>query len=321
MLAIFSAVAVYRGVPYFAQSPLLYSIAATLMFAIEVSLFEFCIRAIEGNLPPFLEKLPKQMARVFMDWVEEDPFYSTEEAGTPRGLLKFLHAAGTKVLASGFFLTIAWAIWQRYSCSDQTPFRAWITCARQAILPCILVVLIGLVYHLSTRSARVELSIAEKLFSTRHMPKDWIGPKDPLNITISVIAFFALYILLASLSNHIRLVSITMFAIACIDFNTRRLIKTRIEKYFADYEPLHEDANYRLIRRRREVIQEFLCKPHLWKEAARAGGCAIAFAIAMTGERSLSYVVLIITLIINEIVTARWRAERYTALLSLEARA
>lgn len=79
-----------------------------------------------------------------------------------------------------------------------------------------------------------------------------------------------------------------------------------------------EERDYDLISKRREVIRDYLYKkPHLWKEAARAVGCAVAFAIAMSGSRSVSYLVLMATLIVNEIVTWNWRAERDRALLPL----
>jgi hypothetical protein len=173
-----------------------------------------------------------------------------------------------------------------------------------------MVAIIGVVYYLSRHSAKVELALSEELFPAGHMPKHWIVPTDPVGITISVIFFFALYVGLAWMSDRIRIVSGLMLAIACIDFNTRRLINVRVDTYFNQYEPHPEDDDYKLIRERREVIRKYLHKPHLWKESARAGGCAVAFAVAMSGSRSVAYLILMATLIVNEIVTWKWRAER-----------
>src|SRR4029077_14422926 len=97
------------------------------------------------------------------------------------------------------------------------------------------------------------------------------------------------------------------------DFNTRRLINKRAAKYLTDkkYAPSRDDPDYSVICERRRVVHDHLYnKPHLRKEAARIDGCAIAFGLALSGAHSFSYVVLLFTLIVNEIVTWKWRAER-----------
>jgi hypothetical protein len=185
-----------------------------------------------------------------------------------------------------------------------------------------MVMIIGVVYALSRRNAKAELFIAEKLFPEGHTPSQWIGARDLMGVTISVIAFFAFYMALALVSDNVRLVSLLMLVTACIDFNTRRLINARVDIYLRNpqYASRPEDRNDNLLRETRGAIRDYLYKkPHLWKEAARAGGCAIAFAIAMSGARSVSYLVLMATLIVDEIVTWRWRAERDRALLPLLA--
>jgi hypothetical protein len=261
----------------------------------------------------------KRMAEFFMNWIQELPFFRRRELETPHGLLAFLDAAGGRVLEVGFFSSIVWSKWHHYSCSDSQPFKEVVKCSWQAILPCALVAIVGSVYYLSRHSAKVELAISDKLFPKGHIPDHWIVPRDPVGITISVMAFFVLYLVLALVSDRIRVVSFLMLMIACIDFNTRRLINARTEKYFdeSQYAPSPGEPDYNLIRKRREVIRDHLNKPYLWKEGARAGGCAVALAIAMSGLRSVSYVVLMITLIVNEIVTWNWRADRDRALLPL----
>jgi hypothetical protein len=186
-----------------------------------------------------------------------------------------------------------------------------------------MVVFIGFLYHLSRRRAKVDLLIAEELFPGGHVPNRWIGSRDPLTVTISLIAFFLLYVELTWISDNVRLVSLSMLVIACIDFNSGRLINARVDTYLTDpeYAPLPEDKDYSLICERRRIIRDYLYKrPQLWKEAARIVGCAIAFGFAMSGARSVSYVFLISTLIVNEVVTWRWRADRDRAFLSLEGR-
>jgi hypothetical protein len=234
--------------------------------------------------------------------------------------LTFLDALGGRVLELGFFLGIAWSKWHRSACSEVVPFKSRVSCWWEAALPCAMVGLIGIVYFLSRHSAKVELSIAEKLFPEGRLPDRWIGPRDPAGITISVMAFFALYIVLAFVSDNIRLVSLLMFVIACIDFNTRRLINLRVDAYFKDsrYAPHVWDPNYTLMLKMRDVIWDHLYrKPHLWKEAARAGGCVVAFGVALIGARSIAYLILMATLVVNEIITWHWRAERDSFLVPL----
>ena len=66
-------------------------------------------------------------------------------------------------------------------------------------------------------------------------------------------------------------------------------------------------------------------RPHLWKEGARIGGCAVAFGVAVGGHwfgkewaAPAAYLCLITTLLINEVVTWQWRTDRDRRLKSLE---
>jgi hypothetical protein len=266
----------------------------------------------------------KGMQRI-VNWLmslraDYDPFRKWEEIQTPHGLLALFNALGGDVIEILFFMGVAWTKWRRYSCPANVPLKQWILCSWQAVLPGLMVVVIGLVFHLSRRSANAELIISEKLFPEGRMPKHWIGRRDAEGITISVIAFFALYIGLAVFADHAWIVALFMFAVACIDLNTRRLINARggaylDEEKYPDYAPLREDHDCDLIHARRRIVQRDLFeKPHAFKEKFRVAGCACALDLALFGERNFSYVVLILTLIVNEIVTWRWRKERDCAL-------
>lgn len=142
------------------------------------------------------------------------------EVETPRGLLRFLNSAGGHLLEAGYFVGVA---------------------LKQKLLPGSLVLIIGAVFFLSRHSAEVELDIGEKLFPEKGLPKQWSGKRDAVSVTISVVAFFALYMALAWVSDKIRLVSFIMLVIACIDFNTRRLIGKTIEAYFTEYAPRDDE--------------------------------------------------------------------------------
>lgn len=272
----------------------------------------------------------QRLINLIMDWVfGGTPYKSDIDIKSPRELLRFWYSVGGHAIELGFFASIAWSTWLRYSCSKITPIQEWLKCSWQAFLPCGLILLIAFVYIQSRHSAKVELSIAEKLFPAGRLPNQWIGRKDPIAITVSVMAYFALYAGLAWVSDNIRLVSLFMLVIACIDFNTRRLINTRIRAYFDDakYAPDPDnDKDYELIEKRRTVVRKFLYeRPHLWKEAGRVTGCATAFSAAICGYlysiewmKLFSYLFLMLTLFSNELVTWWWRRERYHWLLDAE---
>lgn len=252
-----------------------------------------------------------------------DPFIKREDLETPYGLLALLHLLGGDVIVLVVFLGIAFEKWQRYSCSDTVPFKEWLACSWQAVLPGAMVMIVGFVFHLSRRSANAELLIAKKMFPDGRMPKHWIGGVDAKEITISVIVFFGLYLGMAYLSDHIVVVTLFMLGISCIDLNTRRLINARAGAYLDDpqYAPCKGDTNYTIINAiRRAVRHDLYGKPHMRKEKFRIAGCAAALALALSGKQSLSYVVLMATLITNEVVTWGWRDQRDRALRRAESR-
>jgi hypothetical protein len=193
-------------------------------------------------------------------------------------------------------------------------------------LPLFLIALFGLIYFLSRHSAKKELAIGKTLFPPGRLPND-LQLKDRMSIAIQVGGFVALYMVLAYFADHIMVVSFCMFVIACIDFNTRRQINERMRRYFSDpqYAP---SPNERGIQARRAVATWFLFDlPHLWKEAGRILGCAVALAISVSSyvenkeqQAALAYVVLIATMIINETITQRWRFARDRRLTAIQER-
>lgn len=120
---------------------------------------------------------------------------------------------------AGFFVVAAWT---NFSKNEGV----------NSVLAGLLVFVFAAKFRLSRRSAKVELAIGEKLFPAGRLPKDWSGSKEPVGITLSVIYFFVLYMALAWFANNIVLVSLVMFVIACIDWNTRRLIHKNIRRFF-----------------------------------------------------------------------------------------
>jgi len=186
-------------------------------------------------------------------------------------------------------------------------------------LALILLLVVGIVYYLSRLSVKQELAIGKSLFLSDRIPTE-LQLNDRLKITFQVISFLALYLILGFIVDYIVLASACMFIIACIDFNTRKQIAEKARQYFADadYAPSPDERGYAVINERRAVFTSFLFNlPHLRKEGWRAAGCAVALSVAVYAylrelERisSLAYIVLIGTLVLNEVITWWWRIDR-----------
>jgi hypothetical protein len=275
-------------------------------------------------------KVVERLVEVYMMRVEGDLYWRKGEIRTPRGLLNFLNCLGGYVLEVGFFVSAGIYNLRRFPClaNSYPDLTTAITCFWHALLPFAMVLVFGAVFFLSRLSAKQELKIVDEIFPSGRIPAKWPGSRDPLGITLSVIFFFVLYMALAWFAYDIRVVSFVMIVIASIDFNTRRMINKRFREYFADpgYAPEEIDGDREVIEQRRQVVRNFLfSRPHLWKEAGRVGGCAVAFSVAMAGYlyqmewlSSGAYLILIATLVVNERVTWLWRAPRDSELRKIQ---
>jgi hypothetical protein len=207
----------------------------------------------------------------------------------------------------------------------------WVTFVSETALPCLLLFLFGLIHGFGRQSIRLELSIGPKLFPPGRVPDDWGGPKDRVIAFLSVISFLLLFLMLTWFADNIKIASLIMFVLACNDWRTRYLINSGIGGYFSleKYAPRPGDKDYDLILERREVADKFLFKkPHLWKEAGRAVGCGLAFAVSLSGylrnTTSLdfaAYIILIGTLVLNEVITLRWRYRMFSEMRDIDRKA
>jgi hypothetical protein len=179
-----------------------------------------------------------------------------------------------------------------------------------------LLLLIGSIYYLSRLSVKQELKIVKSLFPQDRFP-DEFQLKDRIAITLQVTLFMALYLALGWAVRNILIASSFMVVIGCIDLNTRRLINEKMGRYFADaaYAPSPNEHAYHDIQNARSVLTWYLFElPQFRKEMLRVVGCAIALGVAAYGNYSsdkrldaAAYVILIATLVLNEVVTVRWR--------------
>ncbi len=257
-------------------------------------------------------------ARAYLRWWIGEP--NPVDIRDPRGLLRFLQALGPNIVEMAVFFGAASTIINQHACAEDLSTWGWLLCKRPAIPPAVLAVIIGAIFRFSRLSAAAELVIADNLFSESRRPETWGSAKDPIGIALQAIAFFLTYLAIAWLAGNLVAVSGLLLLVACFDWNTRRIIKKQMEKYFEDeaFDPLPNDANYLSISRCRDVVRWYLDKkPHLQKEALKVAGIAVSFLLAVAWDRcnhswmrTLSYTILIATLVVNEVVTLRWRSER-----------
>ena len=119
-----------------------------------------------------------------------------------------------------------------------------------------------------------------------------------------------------------------MLLIASIDLHTRYFINRHMKQAFSNsrYAPDQTDRDYQLINSRRQQVTMFLFeKPHLTKEAGCVTGCGIACILAAFGYLKHSelmnvfaYLVLILSLVVNEIFSQIWRSGLFRRLEFLE---
>jgi hypothetical protein len=219
-----------------------------------------------------------------------------------------------KWLAGTYFLGV---IFSRLHRSPEFAKGEWGALLASNGLQLFLIGIFGLKYFLSRHSARKELSIAPTLFPRNRMPDDWSAKKRAL-VLVAVLCFLALYLGLATYVDSIKIVSLLMFLVACNDVRTRYVINTDKRRYLADqkYKPSRNDPEYDEIETRRSIVSEHLFDlPYLEKEKACAAGCGIAFIVAIasgdsTIGRVAAYVILIVTLVVNEVITQLWRFDR-----------
>jgi hypothetical protein len=193
-------------------------------------------------------------------------------------------------------------------------------------LSLVLLLAIATKYFFSRISVKQELEIGKTLYPPGNIPDD-LQPKTVVEIRIRVVGFLALYWLLGLVSDHIFWASLILTIIACNDFRTRSVIDSNILRTFDDdrYKPDKNERGHQKILARREVIRwSFSKNINNMKEAFTAAGCAVACGMATFSYFGyadfaiVAYIILIITLTLNELFTLRWRIDRFRRLMAVD---
>jgi hypothetical protein len=228
-------------------------------------------------------------------------------------------------LGFGFFWTVFVLRLQKSTALEGGILRLenWINYISETALPCLLILMFGIILAMGRQSIRLELKYGPKLFPAGREPKNWGGPKDRVVVILSVLGFLVAFVMLTWFAENIRAASFIMLVLACNDWRTRYLIQMGIKEYW-NIMPEPEDKDYEIVRARRKVAKVFLYKqPHLWKETAKIAGCLLAFIIGMSGVFSdtTAYIVLLTTLVLNEVLTLRWRMAMFFQMREIDLRA
>jgi hypothetical protein len=193
-----------------------------------------------------------------------------------------------------------------------------------------LMTLLFVVLMLQLIATRIEVRkyflIATRLFGTRR-PIAWEKVDDHQTITMRIISVWILYLLLAWFIDDILIFSLLYSLVFVHNMWGYVSIRKNIRRYFADpgYLPANE-PNEEFIMRRRGVAEHYLFKvPHLFKEGLVAALLFAAFLFAVSTRFSLyktpdavPYIIVLFTLIGNEILMIKWRVERAKMLAPID---
>jgi hypothetical protein len=244
-------------------------------------------------------------------------FLTMEDPTTAEGYLKFLNRVSDLTITTTYFFKLFFSNLERGLSG----------------LPLALLLVIASKYFFGRVSVKQELEIGKTLYPPGKVP-DILLPKSRWEITFRVIGFLVLFGVLGVVSDHIVIASVILIAIACNDVRTRDDISSKILGTFSDeaYMPDSGSPGYSKIMARRNVARWYLDErehptyltPTTIKEVCCALGCAAAFLVAAYGyltNKQLdveAYLILITTLVVNEIITVWWRIERFRRLLAID---
>lgn len=244
-------------------------------------------------------------------------FLSVQRPDTVLGYLKSLDYMVEKILPGTFLIVFSAKLLSTALGGQAFQARDWQSVFKDIILPCLLMLVVGAMFFFGRHSVKLELDYGPKLFSPRRMPTEWGKPKDRMIVFFSVLLYLVFFSILTWFADNVKVAAGILLAVAINDWRTRYLIGDGVAKYLADpqFDPPRDDPDHDTIQRRRTVAKGFLYgKPHLFKETCKSIGCAIAFALALLGYMQgtnkydvAAYVVLILSVVVNEYFSVKWR--------------
>jgi hypothetical protein len=248
---------------------------------------------------------------------------------TAEGRLKLYHRACGLVTVGALFAIFQYRFgWSDYFQTGVTNVDNWTRFLGDHGAATLLLLVIMGVYRQSRVCVKTEMSIFPKLFPLSPVPKNWEQLTGSGHIGAMILFYMVFYLGMAFFTNDVRIVSAGFATIYTISYFNQWLTRKNIEKLFTDplLQPSKSDVHRDFILDRRKVAWDYLFgKPHLWKESAVIAGNVLSFIVALIGNMQSSnamiaaaYVILIITLVGNEIVVWRWRVVRQRLLAAID---
>jgi hypothetical protein len=184
------------------------------------------------------------------------------------------------------------------------------------------------VYYLSRRCVKTELTIVRQLFSPSRLPQNWTYVVGGGEIAKLILGYMFTYLTIAWFIDDVRIVAAAFVIIFCINYRNMKLTRATLSSYLvqSSLEPAASDEHREFILRRRDVARDYIFgKWHLEKESAGAMGSGVALLLAIAGYAFhmdgfvvAATIVMILTLVINEVIVYRWRVIRGQKLAAIE---
>jgi hypothetical protein len=216
----------------------------------------------------------------------------------------------------------------RYFPNSFFDFQSALTFAREEGLSLLLLGCVLAIYYISRKSVTFELEVARKMFMPSRMPREWSDVQGGREAVKLVMIFMASYVAIAFFIDWIAVVSAGFIAIFIVNAINMRMQRRTLRKYFSmpSLMPLPAYEHHEFIIRRREVAEKYIFEtPHLLKEYCALSGCCLSFVLALAGFATdtkavlvLAQVILLVTLIGNELTVFLWRRSRNRRLNAID---
>ncbi len=175
--------------------------------------------------------------------------------------------------------------------------------------------------------SKLSLDIGRAVFAETARPRNWRLVEGRFAFSWVVFSNIALFALMAWYVDNVALFGLAsaMFYLnACVYMV---LLRRNTKRYFSDkrYIPDALTPHLAFILRRRVIVEQYLTKPHLKKEALMVTACLAASLLAFFGgsfndylSRLGPYVIIALAMLFNEITMLIWRRHRNSQLSAID---
>lgn len=190
----------------------------------------------------------------------------------------------------------------------------------------LLALVVAWTYKNFRKNTASEIDVMAGMFSP--VPQRWDRVEGRRQLKWLTAMWVGVSLLLVWFLNHPRLYSATVMVYSGCNVYGMVLYRRNISRYFDDKRFLRAKDNKHkgFIKERRRIQSIYLDKHHHVKEVMLFTGAAAAFVtttpsmLPIAFPKGLPTIILLITMSLNEIVVERWRRQRESALIRVEAK-